>query len=56
MVNKETVLSFFMEKTRKPLDFREMVSLLRLSHPEARALKRILREMLRDGDLVLTRI
>jgi ribonuclease R len=55
MVNKETVLSFFKEKTRKPLGFREIVSLMKPSHAEARALKRILRIMVRAGDLVLTR-
>ncbi len=55
MVNKESILSFFREGTRKPLGFKEIVSLMRLSHPEARALKRLLREMLRGGDLVMTR-
>ena len=55
MVNKETVLSFFREKTIKPLDFRNIVSLMKLSRAETRALKSILRVMVRDGDIVLTR-
>lgn len=55
MVNKETVRSFFREKTRKPLSLREIVPLLEAGHKEARALKRILREMVREGDIVLTR-
>lgn len=55
MVNKETVISFFREKTRRPLGFRDVVSLMKLGHTEARALKSILRVMVRDGDLVLTR-
>ena len=55
MVNKESILSFFREKTGKPLSFKEIVSLMRLSHPEARALKRLLRQMLRAGDIVMTR-
>jgi ribonuclease R len=55
MVNKETVLSFFKEKIRKPLVFNDIVSLMKLSHAEARALKRILRIMVRAGDLALTR-
>ena len=55
MVNKDIVLSFFREKTRKPLLFRDIVSLMKLSHTEARALKRILEIMVRSGDLVLTR-
>jgi len=55
MVNKDIVLSFFREKTRKPLLFRDIVSHMKLSHTEARALKRILEIMVRSGDLVLTR-
>jgi ribonuclease R len=55
MVNKESILAFFREKTGKPLNFKEIVSLMRLSHPEARALKRLLRQMMREGDVVLTR-
>jgi ribonuclease R len=55
MVNKDTVHSFFREKTRKPLGFKDIVSLMKLSHTETRALKRILRMMVRAGDLVLTR-
>lgn len=55
MVNKESILSFFREKMSRPLSFREIVFSMRLSHPEASALKRILRQMLRDGDIVITR-
>src|SRR4030043_238231 len=55
MVNKETVLSFFREKTIKPLDFRNIVSLMKLSRAETRALKSILRVVGRVGDIVLTR-
>jgi ribonuclease R len=55
MVNKETVLLFFRENTRRPLGFKDIVSLMKLSHTETRALKRILRMMVRAGDLVLTR-
>ncbi|HET6516187.1 MAG TPA: ribonuclease R [Thermodesulfovibrionales bacterium] len=55
MVNRETILTFFREKTGKPLGFKEIVSLMKLSHPEARALKRLLRQMMREGDLVMTR-
>jgi ribonuclease R len=54
-VNKETVRSFFVEKTRKPLSLREIVFLMEAGHKEAKALKRILREMVREGDIVLTR-
>ncbi|GAB4422554.1 MAG: ribonuclease R [Thermodesulfovibrionales bacterium] len=55
MVNRESILSFFREKTRRPLSFREIVSLMGVSRSEARALKRLLREMLRKGDIVMTR-
>jgi ribonuclease R len=55
MVNKETILSFFREKTGKPLPFRDIVAQMGLGKPEGRALKRLLREMLREGELVLTR-
>lgn len=55
MVNKESILSFFREKTSKPLNYKEIVSLMRLSHPEARALKRLLRQLMREGEIVMTR-
>jgi len=55
MMNKETVLLFFREKTKRPLAFRDVVSSMNLNHKEAKALKRILRSMVRDGDLVITR-
>ena len=55
MVNKESILAFFREKTGKPLGYKEIVSLMHLSHPEARALKRLLRQMMREGDIVMTR-
>lgn len=55
MVNKEAVLSFFREKTQRPLSFRETVYMMELSRSEGRSLKRVLREMVRDGDLMRTR-
>jgi ribonuclease R len=55
MLTKETVLSFFREKTSRPLPFRDIAGLMGLSKPETRALKRVLREMLRDGEIVLNR-
>ncbi len=55
MINKQTLLSFFREKTKKPLSFKEIVSLMSLSRSEAHALKKVLRRMLQDGDIVLTR-
>lgn len=55
MINKQTLLSFFREKTKKPLSFKEIVSLMSLSRSEAHALKKVLRRILQDGDIVLTR-
>ena len=55
MVKRETVLAFFREKTRRPMRFKEIVSAMGLGSSESRALKRVLREMLRSGDLVLTK-
>lgn len=54
MLNKETVFDFFRGKT-KPLSFKEIAHLMGLSRPEARSLKRALRELVRDGEIVLTR-
>jgi ribonuclease R len=55
MIDRESVNSFFREKIRKPLSFRDVVSVMGLNHKEARVLKRILRSMVRSGELVLTR-
>ncbi|HYQ47953.1 MAG TPA: ribonuclease R [Thermodesulfovibrionales bacterium] len=55
MLNKETIIAFFREKTSRPLPFKEIASLMELSRPEARALKRLLREMLSDGEIILNR-
>lgn len=55
MMNRETVRLFFREKTKRPLAFKDVVSGMDLNRKEARALKRVLRSMVRDGDLVITR-
>ncbi len=55
MINKQTLLSFFREKTKKPLSFKEIAGLMDLSRSEVHALKKVLRRMLQDGDIVLTR-
>ncbi len=55
MLTKESVSAFFRGKSGKPMSFRDIVSAMELSRPEARALKRVLREMLRSGEVVLTR-
>ncbi len=54
-MNRQNILSFFREKVKRPLSFKEIVRLLGLSHSEARSLKRLLREMTKSGDIVLTR-
>lgn len=55
MLTKETILAFFREKTARPLLFKDLARLLELSKPETRALKRLLRDMLRQGEIVLNR-
>jgi len=55
MLNKQTLHSFLREKTKKPLSFKDIVSLMGLSRSEARGLKKVLRRMLHDGDVVMTR-
>lgn len=55
MITKDRLQSFFKEKVARPLSFREIVYSLDLSSSERRSLKRILREMSRDGDIVKTR-
>jgi ribonuclease R len=54
MLNKETLVDFFKGNT-KPLSFKEIIQLLGLNRAEARSLKRLLRELVREGDVVLTR-
>ncbi len=54
-MDKETITAFFREKSGKPLSFREIAEMMALSRPEGRALKRVLREMLRSGEVVRTR-
>ena len=49
MVNKQTLLSFFREKTKKPLSFKDMVNLMGLSRSEAHALKRFSDECFRTA-------
>ena len=55
MVNKESIFTLFREKIKRPLSFRDIVSLMGLNHKEARYLKRLLKIMVRSGELVLTR-
>lgn len=55
MVNKQSIQLFFKEKIKKPVSFREIVSLLNLNNSEARALKKVMRDLLREGEVVLTR-
>lgn len=55
MINEETIISFFKERSRKPLSFKEMVLQMNLSHSEARGLKRLLRIMVKKGEIVRTR-
>lgn len=55
MVNKNAIFSFFKEKAARPVSFREILSQTGISPSERRALKRLLRELVKNGDIVLTR-
>ncbi len=55
MINKDKILSFFKERSRKPLSFKEIVYEMNLSPAEARALKGLLRGMVKKGEIVRTR-
>jgi ribonuclease R len=55
MVNKESIFTLFREKIKRPLSFRDIVSLMGLNHKEVRYLKRILKTLVKSGELVLTR-
>ena len=55
MITKDSLISFFKEKVTQPLSFHEIVFKLNLTPPERRKLKRFLREMVNDGDIVRTR-
>ncbi|MBI5633508.1 MAG: ribonuclease R [Nitrospirae bacterium] len=55
MLNKETILAFFRGKTSRPMLFKDIARLMGLSKPETRALKRLLRDMLRQGEIVMNR-
>jgi ribonuclease R len=55
MVGKDRIISFFRKKTRKPVSFREIVKSLDLRPAEARALKKEMRQLVKDGELVRTR-
>ena len=55
MITKDLVVTFLKKKVSRPLSFREIVFSLNLSSSEIRTLKRILRELSRDGYIVKTR-
>ncbi len=55
MLTRDDIIAFFREKTRRPVNFKEIVSLLNLGHKETKVLKRNLRDLVRSGDVVLNR-
>ncbi len=55
MVNKESILTFFRTKTKRPVSFRELISLMGLNHKEAQSVRRILKTVVKSGELVQTR-
>lgn len=55
MMTKDSLAAFFKDKVTRPVRFNDIVFLLNLSPPERRKLKRILREMVSDGEIIRTR-
>ncbi|MFO0754308.1 MAG: ribonuclease R [Thermodesulfovibrionales bacterium] len=55
MMTKESISAFFKEKITRPVKFNDIVFLLNLSPPDRRKLKRFLREMVGEGEIVRTR-
>jgi len=54
-LSPEGVLLFIRERIRRPVSFRELVARMGLGRSEARALKRILRTLIRKGLVIHTR-
>jgi len=55
MITRDYLLSFFKEKITRPVSFMDIALLLTLSSSEKRKLKRVIREMVDEGDIVRTR-
>jgi ribonuclease R len=55
MLTKDSLTSFFKEKVTQPLSFREIVFKLNLCPAEIHKLKKFLRELLNEGEIVRTR-
>ena len=54
MIKREKILAL-LRKARRPVTFKEIVTSLGLGKSEARKLKKLLREMLKEGELIITR-
>ncbi len=55
MLTKDSLIALFREKITKPVNFNGIVFTLNLSPSERRKLKRLLREMVSEGDIIRTR-
>jgi ribonuclease R len=55
MIDKETLLDFITQKAEHPMGFRELSERLKLSPPERRVLKRLLRTLTQEGQIIKTR-
>ncbi|MCL0095985.1 ribonuclease R [Thermodesulfovibrionales bacterium] len=55
MLTKDSLTSFFREKTTSPISLRDITSRLNLASSEKHELKRLLKEMINDGVVVRTR-
>jgi len=55
MISKEKILLFLRDNISNPISFRELVARLNLDSPGKRAAKKILRELVSEGQIVRTR-
>ncbi len=55
MIDRKTLLDFISQKAERPMSFRELSERFRLSPPERRGLKRLLRSLVQEGQIVRTR-
>jgi ribonuclease R len=55
MKDREEILTFFKTKVTRPLSFKEIARLLNISKKRYRSLRRILRSLVKSGDILKTR-
>ena len=55
MIRKEDILAYLQKKAGRPLPFRELAGKMGVRNPERKNFKRILRELVAQGEVVQTK-